>query len=75
MNRYLCNREVNGGGDASFRVAGIVHALNTINWSSYVTNDAHILSDMHEAELQLIYYVLQEAECLFSQELILSKQP
>ena len=74
MNRYLCNIEVNGGDDASFRVAGIVHALNTINLSSYVTNDAHMLSDMHEAELQLIY-VLQEAECLFSQELILSKQP
>ena len=39
------------GGDASFRVAGIVHALNTIKWSSYVTNDAQIVSDVHEAEL------------------------
>ena len=59
MNRSLCNRELNGGGDASFCVAGIVHGLNTINWSSYVTNGAHIFSDMHKAELQLIY-VLQE---------------
>ena len=69
MNSSLCNREVNGGGGVSFRVAGIIHAMNTINWSSSVTNDAQILSDMNEAELQLIY-VLQEAECFFSQELI-----